>query len=73
VIGTTADYVALVASVVPMTWDQIADELPLARGLQLRNAALAQAGVRLVGSGQSSYAKAGEILGEHAAAFMDGE
>ena len=65
-IGTTAEYVALVASVVPMGYDDIADRLPLAIGLQLRNIALSQANVRLIPPGRGANAAANEILGDYA-------
>jgi hypothetical protein len=67
VIGGTAEYVKLVASALPgQTWDYYVDELPLAIGLQLRNASLFESGVDLVSISKSSSAKANEILGEHA-------
>ena len=62
---------ALVASVVPMSWSEITDDLPLAVGLQLRNIALAEAGVKILGSGQVAEDKAREILGDGADAFFD--
>lgn len=70
-IGETADYVAMCASALPgMPWDYYADRLPLAIGLQLRNAALVEAGARIVPPGRTASAKAREILGEHAADWV---
>lgn len=69
-IGGTAEYVALVASVVPMTWREIADELPLAIGLQLRNIALVKANARLIAPGRTASAKAREILGDAVADWL---
>jgi hypothetical protein len=55
-----------VASVVPMGYDDIADNLPLAIGLQLRNIALSQANVRIIPPGRAANAAANEILGDYA-------
>ena len=72
-IGTTAEYVALVASVVPMSWNQIADELPLCVGMQLRNVALSEGGVKIIPPGRVASQKAMEILGDNAADWMESE
>ena len=49
-----------------MSYDDIADRLPLAIGLQLRNIALSQANVRLIPPGRGANAAANEILGDYA-------
>lgn len=65
-IGTDANYVCLVASVLPgNTWSYYIHELPLAIGMQLRNAALHSSGSDLVTPGRSAEAKGREILGDH--------
>lgn len=65
-IGTDANYVSLVSSVLPgQTWDYYVSELPLAIGLQLRNAALAAQGSDIVPPGRSAESKGREILGDH--------
>ena len=65
-IGTDANYVALVASVLSgQTWDYYVHALPLAIGLQLRNAALHAQGSDIVPPGRSAEAKGREILGDH--------
>lgn len=71
-IGGTAEYVALVASVVPMTWREIADEMPLAIGLQLRNIALMKVNARLIVPGRRASATAFEILGDAMQEWMEG-
>jgi len=48
-----------------MPWGYYVDELPLVIGMQMRNAALDQAGIRIIPPGRTAYAKAGEILGDH--------
>ena len=66
-IGSTADYVSMVAAKLPgQTWEYYADQLPLAIGLQLRNAELADRGAELLPPGQGAASKLSEILGEHA-------
>jgi hypothetical protein len=58
--------VSLVASVLPgQGWDYYVSELPLAIGLQLRNAALHAQGSDIVPPGRSAEAKGREILGDH--------
>ena len=57
---------ALVSSVLTgMPWSYYVDELPLVVGMQMRNAALAQEGIRIIPPGRTAYAKAGEILGDY--------
>ena len=63
-IGATAEYCSLVASVMPMSWESIADDLPLCIGMQLRNIALAEGGVKIIPPGRHAFARAKEILGE---------
>ena len=72
-IGSTAEYAALVASVVPMTWGQIVDELPLAIGMQLRNIALYQRGNKITPPGRTAHAIAKQILGDDAESWISGE
>jgi hypothetical protein len=65
VIGSDAQYVSLVASKLPgMTWEYYTEILPLAIGLQLRNAALYEDGARIIPPGRTAEAKAREILGD---------
>ena len=47
-----------------MPWQYYAEELPLAIGLQLRNAALYEDGARIIPPGRTAEAKAREILGD---------
>lgn len=70
--GTTAEYVALIASVVPMSWDE-ACSLPLAVGLQLRNLALHEGGVTILPPGRNAEKLAGDVLGDHAEEFFGGD
>ena len=71
--GECADYVAIVASVLPgHTWHYYIDVLPLAIGMQLRNAALLQEGVTLLPPGRSAAAKAREIVGDALDSWLDG-
>lgn len=71
-IGGAAEYVSLVASKLPgQTWSYYVDELPLAIGLQLRNAALYESGAHLVPPGRTARAKAAEILGDHLADWVE--
>lgn len=71
-IGGAAEYVSLVASKLPgQKWDYYLDDLPLAIGLQIRNAALYEAGAHLVPPGRTARAKAAEILGDHLAEWVD--
>lgn len=65
-IGETCDYVCTVAAEIGGTWEEIADQLPLAIGIQIRNFALAKEGVRIMPPGRTASAKAREILGDHA-------
>ena len=54
---------ALVSSVVPgMSWKDIAEDLPLAIGLQLRNIALAEGGVKIIPSNTSIDGIASDIF-----------
>lgn len=70
-IGTDANYVALVASVLAgQTWDYYVSDLPLAIGLQLRNAALYAQGSDIVPPGRTAEAKGREILGDHIEDWM---
>lgn len=72
-IGGAAEYVSLVASKLPgQPWDYYVDELPLAIGLQIRNAALYESGAHLVPPGRTARAKAAEILGEHLEDWVEG-
>lgn len=67
-IGSDANYVALVASVLGgQDWHYYAHVLPLAIGLQLRNAALHAQGSDIVPPGRSAEAKGREILGDYIA------
>ena len=51
------------ASVVPgMTWREIAGDLPLAVGLQLRNIALAEGGVKVIPHGGNEDKAIAEIF-----------
>ena len=71
-IGETAEYVALVSSVLSgQTWSYYVDELPLVIGLQLRNVSLAQEGIRIIPPGRTAGAKAREILGEHISSWLE--
>ena len=45
-----------------MTWREIAGDLPLAVGLQLRNIALADVGVKLVTPGNSAEKMLSEVF-----------
>jgi hypothetical protein len=47
-----------------MSWESIADDLPLCIGMQLRNIALAEGGVKIIPPGRHAFARAKEILGE---------
>lgn len=70
-IGSDADYVATVAAKLPgQTWAYYMDELPLAIGMQLRNADLFERGCDIVGPGRSAAARMGEILGDHAESWL---
>ena len=60
---------ALIASVVPMSWDE-ACSLPLAVGLQLRNLALHEGGVKLLPPGRNAQKLAEGVLGDHAEEFF---
>jgi hypothetical protein len=72
VIGSNAQYVALVASKIPgMAWDYYVDDLPLAIGLQLRNAALYEDGARIIPPGRTAEAKAREILGDRFGEWLE--
>lgn len=71
-IGGTAQYVALVASKLPgMSWDYYVYDLPLAIGLQLRNAALYEDGARIIPPGRTAEAKAREILGDRFGEWLE--
>ena len=66
-IGGTADYVSTVAAMLPgMPWSYYVHSLPLAVGMQLRNAYIYREGGEIVPPGRGASAKLKEILGEHA-------
>ena len=55
-----------------MSWDE-ACSLPLAVGLQLRNLALHEGGVKILPPGRNAEKKAEEVLGDHAEEFLSGD
>ena len=69
-IGTQAEYAALVCSVVPMSYEHAVSKLPLVVGLQLRNIALSEGGVRILPPGRKAFQKAEEILGDQAEGWL---
>jgi hypothetical protein len=54
-----------------MAWDYYVDDLPLAIGLQLRNAALYEDGARIIPPGRTAEAKAREILGDRFGEWLE--
>ena len=71
-IGSDVDYIATVASKLPgQRMEYYLDELPLAIGLQLRNADLFERGCDIIPPGRSAGRIAHEILGEFAEDWIE--